>query len=82
LKGSHEYLLPEKRFRKWTAGLETNEALGIDLRLTFGGTFGKYLVKTNNTWFTVSGGLAATQEIFDMQALSDHWTPISVSTQA
>jgi hypothetical protein len=59
---SQQYLQPELKFRTWLVGLDSNEALGVDLRLYAGGAMGKYLAKTNNTWFSVSGGVLATQE--------------------
>jgi hypothetical protein len=62
LDGSHEYLLPKRRFRNWFAGIESNDALGVDLRLSVGAGFGKYLIKSNSKWFTIQGGLAMTQE--------------------
>ena len=62
IRFGHQYFLPEQKFRTWLAGLESNDALGVDLRLYGGAAIGKYFVKTNNMWFTVSGGLLATQE--------------------
>lgn len=62
LKGAHEYLLPEQRFRSWFVRAESNDAVGVDLRLSGGGAFGKYLIKTNNNWFSVAAGLNASQE--------------------
>jgi hypothetical protein len=62
LDGFHEYLLPNQRFRNWFAGIESNDALGVDLRLSIGAGFGKYLIKSNSEWFTIQGGLAMTQE--------------------
>lgn len=63
LRGSHERLMQEQRFRTWNASIETNEAQGLDLRATFGASFGKYLKKTNNNWFSVSAGLQASEEV-------------------
>jgi hypothetical protein len=62
LKGNHEYLLSRQRFRNWFGSMESNDALGVDLRLSAGGAFGKYLLKSNRKWLTVSAGLVATQE--------------------
>jgi hypothetical protein len=50
LTGLHEYLLPEKKFRNWNFSIETNDALGLNLRVSGGAAFGRYLIKTNNTW--------------------------------
>jgi len=62
LRLSQQYLRPEQRFRTWLLGLESNDALGVDLRLYGGGATGKYFAKTNNKQFYISGGLLATQE--------------------
>jgi len=62
LRAAHQYLRPAQQFRAWLGGMESNDALGVDLRLTGGGGIGKYFVKTNNTWFSLSAGLLATQE--------------------
>lgn len=62
LDAFHEYLLEDQRFRNWFGRVESNDATGVNLRMSGGGQIGKYLVKTNNKWFTVSAGLSATQE--------------------
>jgi hypothetical protein len=62
LDAFHEYLLEDQRFRNWFGKVESNDATGVNLRLSGGGAFGKYLVKTNNKWLTVSAGLSAIQE--------------------
>ena len=62
LRLSQQFLRPEQKFRTWLVGLESNDALGVDLRLYGGGATGKYFVKTNNKQFYFSGGLLATQE--------------------
>lgn len=62
IRFAHQYLRSEQKFRIWLAGLVSNDALGVDLRLYGGGGIGKYFIKTNNKWFSVSGGLLATQE--------------------
>lgn len=62
IRFSQNYLRPEQRFRTWSLGLESNDALGVDLRLYGGGALGKYFVHTNNKVFYISGGLLATQE--------------------
>lgn len=61
-RASHQYFLPRQRFRSYLGGLETNEALGLNLRSYIGLGIGKYLVKTNNTWFSLGGGVIATNE--------------------
>jgi hypothetical protein len=65
IRGMHEYLLPQQRFRNWFGKLESNDALGVDLRVSAGGSFGKYLLKTNNKWFSLAAGLLASEEIPD-----------------
>lgn len=59
---SQQYLRDNQKFRTWMVGLESNEALGVDLRLYGGGALGKYFAKTNNKLFYISGGLLVTQE--------------------
>ncbi len=59
---TQQYLRPEQKFRSWLIGLDSNEALGVDLRLYGGGMVGKYFVKTNNKQFSLAGGMLATQE--------------------
>ena len=58
----HQYLLADQKFRTWLGTIQSNDALSINLRLSAGGTFGKYLVKSNSTWFALSAGLMANQE--------------------
>jgi hypothetical protein len=62
LSGQHSKLLPNLRYRTWFAKVETNEALGVNLRVYGGGGIGKYLVKTNNSQWQVTAGLLATHE--------------------
>ena len=62
LSFSQQYLRDNQKFRTWMVGLESNEALGVDLRLYGGGALGKYFTKTNNKLFYISGGLLVTQE--------------------
>ena len=62
LDAFHEYLLANQRFRNWFGKIESNDATGVNLRTSGGAAIGKYLKKTNNTWFTVSAGLQANRE--------------------
>lgn len=50
LRFGYQRLLEDWRFRSLIASYETNEALGLDRRITGGGAFGKYLRKTNLNW--------------------------------
>ena len=59
---SQQFIRPEQKFRTWLVGLDSNDALGVDLRLYVGGATGKYLIKTNNRWFSLAGGMLVTQE--------------------
>lgn len=59
---SQQFLLTGQKFRTWLTGLESNEALGVNLRVYGGGAMGKYFVKSNNKQFFYSGGLLATRE--------------------
>jgi hypothetical protein len=65
LSARHEYLLAEQRFRNWFGNLESNDALGVSLRISGGAAFGKYLVKNNSTWFSLAAGLMVTEEVPD-----------------
>lgn len=65
LKFEHQYLLPDAGIRTWFAGAESNDAQGVNYRVSAGGTFGKYLVKTNNVWFSLQGGLGVNKEVPD-----------------
>ncbi len=62
IKGFHEYLLSRQRFRNWVGSIESNDALGVNLRLSAGGSLGKYMIKTNRTWLALSGGILVTTE--------------------
>lgn len=68
LRGLHEYLLSRQRFRNWFGSIESNDALGVDVRLSVGGAFGKYFIKTNQKWLTASVGLMATTENPDQES--------------
>lgn len=61
---SHQYALPDNRFKSWLGNIETNESLGLDLRLYAGGVFGNYLLRNTNGWLSVSYGLVGTHEEF------------------
>jgi hypothetical protein len=54
--------LQDRWFWLVTAGLNSNDELGIDLRGLGGGGFGRVLTKDNNKKWTVSAGLAASRE--------------------
>lgn len=57
-----QYLKPDGKFRTALANLETNESLGLDLRLYLGGMYGKYVLRRNDRWLSLGAGLVATQE--------------------
>jgi len=65
LKFSHNFLLPEQRFRSYFASGERNDALGVDLRINGGAGVGQYFLKTNRQWLSLTGGLGATNETSD-----------------
>ena len=50
LRFNYQRLLENRRFRALLATYESNEALGLDRRITGGGAFGSYLRKTNLNW--------------------------------
>jgi hypothetical protein len=49
-------------FVQGNTGAQTNDELGIDLRVLLGGGVGRHWRQTNRTLFYSSGGLAATEE--------------------
>jgi hypothetical protein len=57
LRFSYQRLLEDLRFRALIASYESNEALGLDRRITGGGAFGSYLRKTNLNWLNYYAGL-------------------------
>ncbi|HKJ16929.1 MAG TPA: DUF481 domain-containing protein [Xanthomonadales bacterium] len=61
---SHQWVLPNNRFRSALGVIETNESLGLDLRLSAGGVFGNYLLRRSDRWLSASYGLIANQEKF------------------
>jgi hypothetical protein len=62
LRGTHYYMLPEKRFRAFFGTIDSNDALGINLRVSAGAGLGRYFIKTNNVWFSGLAGLLVTEE--------------------
>ena len=61
---SHQFALPDNRFKSWLGSAETNESLGLDIRLYGGGVYGNYLARNTNGWVSVSYGLIGTHEEF------------------
>lgn len=59
---SHQYIHDNRRFNSWLGSMETNESLGLDLRLLAGGVYGTYLLRKTDHWLSLSGGLVGTQE--------------------
>ena len=49
-------------FVEGSTGAQTNDELGIDLRLLIGGGIGRHWKQTNRSLFDTSGGLVATEE--------------------
>lgn len=62
LTAAYQYFLPDLKFRVAMAGMESNEALGVNLRVYAGGGLGRYFTKTNRTWFTGTAGLMVSRE--------------------
>jgi hypothetical protein len=60
--GIYQYFLPNRKFRAALGGLESNQALGVNLRIYAGGGIGRYFTKTNSIWFSGMLGLMASQE--------------------
>ena len=54
----------DRWFTDWYAGLERNDELGIESRVSGGGGLGRFLVQTNKTQLSWTAGLNATRETF------------------
>jgi putative salt-induced outer membrane protein YdiY len=65
LQGTYRRLLPNRYFYLGFAGLEGNDALGLDLRTTLGGGYGRYLLQDRRREWTAFGGLAVNREDFE-----------------
>jgi hypothetical protein len=57
--------LPNRWFWLTGGGLERNDELGIDLRVSVGGGGGRWLIQSNRMLFSVAGGMVANRE-FDV----------------
>ena len=62
LVGNYTRFLRNRWFWRATAGFETNEELGLDLRALVAGTAGKYLVQKPTLRFELNAGLAGNME--------------------
>jgi hypothetical protein len=60
--GAYRRLLPERWFWAAVANAERNDELGIDLRTLAGGGFGRYLVQTGRSLWSVTGGTVLVNE--------------------
>lgn len=49
-------------FNAWLGGLERNDELGLDVRVSLGGGVGRYLVQSNISELALVGGVIATRE--------------------
>ncbi len=56
-------ILENRWFWLVNTDLDSNDQLGIDLRLLAGGGFGRFLIKTNSSRWSASAGLAASREL-------------------
>jgi len=55
--------LGNRRFWGLNADLDKNDELGIDARLLFGGSYGRYLIKNSYSSWAASVGLATSREL-------------------
>ena len=53
-----------RRFNSFLLGFESNDELGLKLRSSFGGGFGRYLIQTNTSELSVIAGVLGTSESF------------------
>ena len=61
---SYRRFLPGLNFYQGFGGVEGNDELGLDLRATIGGAFGRYLVQSNRREWAAFAGLAYTKEAY------------------
>jgi hypothetical protein len=64
LSASYRHFLADRWFLQGFGGFEGNDELGLDLRSTVGGAYGRYLAQTNHQEWAVYLGLAYTREQF------------------
>lgn len=63
LGGGYVRLLQDRWFVPFAAKFERNTDIGLELRASGAGGFGRYFVQTNRSQFGAAGGLAVTREI-------------------
>ena len=64
-------LLANRRFYQGFLAFEGNDELGLDLRSSIGGAFGKYLVQSSRQEWAIVAGLAALREDFRTESTSE-----------
>jgi putative salt-induced outer membrane protein YdiY len=62
LAGGYRHFLADRWFLQGFGGFEGNDELGLDLRSTVGGAYGRYLAQTNHQDWVTYAGLAYTRE--------------------
>ncbi len=62
LTGAYRRLLEDRWYWAALGGFERNDELGIDLRSLGGGGFGRYLIQSGRSLWSVTGGLAVVNE--------------------
>jgi hypothetical protein len=70
LSGSYRHFLADRWFLQAFGGFEGND-LGLDLRSSLGGAYGRYLAQTNRQDWAVYAGLAYTREQFTGREQAD-----------
>ena len=60
--GAYRRLLQERWYWAGLGGLERNDELGIDLRSFGGGGYGRYLIQSGRSLWSVTGGLVVVNE--------------------
>ena len=68
LTGSYSWLLPNRWLTTGNVSLDSNTELGIDLRSSVGGGFGRILAESDHSFVTLEGGLLLTRENLAGQA--------------
>jgi hypothetical protein len=69
--GNVRWLLANRRFYQGFLGFAGNDELGLDLRTSIGGAFGKYLVQSSRQEWAIVAGLGAIREDFFTQPISE-----------
>lgn len=71
LELNYQRFRPNRWFADWFVGWERNDELGIQIRTSAGGAYGRYLVQTNKNMLSLTAGVQASRETYTGQDPSD-----------